>query len=266
MRPARFLIAVALACAFTLPARAADAPEGKPLAAVDLATREGAALVKGEWRYSDARIVEVDFKAAGSDKQPTGRAVKTYDLTPRAGGRDFDDSGWAAIDPATLDERRGNGKLWFNWYRIRVTIPERIGGFDPTGSTVVFETSVDDYAEVWVDGELPRAAAQSGGSVIKGWNAANRLVVGRNVKPGQQIQLAVFGANGPLSQPPTNFIWLRYARLEFHAGGREPYAVAPHEVNVEVLRLDPALDAIIPPNPKIYKLAEGFQFTEGPVW
>ena len=46
-------------------------------------------------------------------------------------------------------------------------------------------------------GELPRAAAQSGGSVIGGWNAVNRLVIGRNVKPGQKIQLAVFGANGP---------------------------------------------------------------------
>jgi gluconolactonase len=32
------------------------------------------------------------------------------------------------------------------------------------------------------------------------------------------------------------------------------------------VRLDPALDAIVPANPKIFKLAEGFQFTEGPVW
>jgi gluconolactonase len=210
--------------------------------------------------------VEVDFRAAGPDKQPTGRPVKAYDITPQAGTRDFDDSAWPVIEPDSLDERRGNGKLWFNWYRIRLTVPERIGGFDPTGSTVVFDTSVDDYAEVWVDGELPRAAGQSGGSVVKGWNAANRLVIGRDVRPGQQIQLAVFGANGPLSQPPTNFIWLRYAKLEFHPGGSGPYAVEPHEVNVEVLRLDPAIDAIVPPNAKIYKLAEGFQFTEGPVW
>ena len=40
----------------------------------------------------------------------------------------------------------------------------------------------------------------------------------------------------------------------------------PQEVNVEVVRLDPALDAIIPANPKIFKLAEGFIFTEGPLW
>ena len=89
--------------------------------------------------------------------------------------------------------------MCFAWYRINVTVPERIGNFDPTGSTVVFETSIDDYAEVWVDGELSRALGQMGGSVIGGWNAPNRLVVGRNVKPGQKIQLAVFGINGPLS-------------------------------------------------------------------
>jgi heme-degrading protein len=43
-------------------------------------------------------------------------------------------------------------------------------------------------------------------------------------------------------------------------------AVRPHEVNVEVVRLDPAIDPIVPLNPKIFKLAEGFQFTEGPIW
>jgi gluconolactonase len=43
-------------------------------------------------------------------------------------------------------------------------------------------------------------------------------------------------------------------------------AITPSEVNVEVVRKDPALDDIIGPNPKIFKLAEGFQFTEGPVW
>jgi gluconolactonase len=59
---------------------------------------------------------------------------------------------------------------------------------------------------------------------------------------------------------------MQYAKLEFHKIPAGPVAVAPHEVNVEVTRLDPAIDAIVPANPKIFKLAEGFQFTEGPVW
>jgi hypothetical protein len=54
---------------------------------------------------------------------------------------------------------------------MSVTVPEKIGTFSTLGSTVVFETSVDDYAEVWVDGELTRAVGQRGGSVILGWNA-----------------------------------------------------------------------------------------------
>src|SRR5205807_6171592 len=86
------------------------------------------------------------------------------------------------------------------------------------------------------------------------------------VQPGQKIQLAIFGINGPLSNPPTNYIWMREAKLEFYKGGVAPVAVTPSEVNVEVIRTDPAIDAIVPPNPKIFKLAEGFKFTEGPIW
>ena len=244
----------------------AGVPTGRPEASIDLASTAGVALVKGGWRYSDTRIVEVDFRGPGQDKQPTGVPVKTFDYTPHAGGVEFDDSKWEAISPTTLDQRRGNGRLGFNWYRLKLTIPDRIGDFDPAGSTAVFETSLDDYAEIWVDGELSRAPGQSGGSVIAGWNATNQLVVGRNVKPGQQIQLAIFGINGPLSNPPTNFIWMRYARLMFYKSGPGPVALTPSEVNVEVVRNDPAMNEIVGPNPKVYKLADGFLFTEGPVW
>jgi gluconolactonase len=151
-----------------------------------------------------------------------------------------------------------------------VTIPERVGTFETRGVTVVFETSLDDYAEVWVDGELPRAFSQSGGSVVKGWNAPNRLVVGRDVRPGQRIQLAIFGINGPISAAPTNYIWMRTARLDFYGPGSGaesgPFTVAPHEVNIEIEKLDPEIDEIVLPNPKLYKVASGFTFIEGPVW
>jgi len=244
----------------------ADAPTGKADAVIDLATRDGVDLVKGQWRYSDTKIIPVDFKAAGPDKQPTGKPIKTYDFTPHAGGVDFDDSKWEKIDPTTLDARRSTGRLCFNWYRINITIPERVNDVDLAGATAVFDTSIDDYAEVWVDGELSRALGQSGGSVVKGWNAPNRLIINRSVQPGQKIQLAIFGVNGPLSNPPTNYIFMREAKLEFYKGGVVPVAITPSEVNVEIIRKDAALDAIVPPNPKIFKLAEGFKFTEGPVW
>jgi gluconolactonase len=244
----------------------ADAPTGKPDAVIDLATKEGVDLVKGQWCYSDTKIIQVDFKAAGPDKQPTGKPTKTYDFTPHAGGADFDDSKWEKIDPTTLEGRRSTGRLCFNWYRINITIPPRANDVDLAGTTAVFETSIDDYAEIWVDGEMSRALGQSGGSVVKGWNAPNRLIINRSVQPGQKIQLATFGINGPLSNPPTNYIYMREAKLEFYKGGTVPVAITPSEVNVEIIRKDPAFDAIVPPNLKIFKLAEGFKFTEGPVW
>jgi gluconolactonase len=240
-----------------------------PAASIDLTTAEGVAQVQGTWRYADVELTQVTHHAPDAAGQPTGAPVRTWDITPHAGGREFDDGAWAVIEPATLKQRRGNGRLSFAWYRIAITVPSQVGGVDTRGASLELATSIDDYAEIWVDGELPRAAAQSGGSVIGGWNAVNRLVIGRNVKPGQKIQLAVFGANGPLSDPPANFIWMRLARLELRAhqpGDDEPVAVMPAEVNVQVLRKDPALDAIVPANAKIFKLAEGFQFTEGPIW
>src|SRR5437016_151745 len=244
----------------------ADAPPGKPDASIDLATKDGVDLVKGQWRYSDTKITEVNFKAAGADKQPTGPSNKTYDYTPHAGGTDFDGSKGEKVGAAKADARRSTGRLCFNWYRINITIPPRVNDVDLAGATAVFQTSLDDYAELWVDGEIARALGQSGGSVIKGWNAPNRLIINRSVQPGQKIQLAIFGINGPLSNPPTNYIWMREAKLEFYEGGIAPVAVTPSEVNVEVIRNDPAIDAIVPSNPKIFKLAEGFKFTEGPVW
>ena len=80
-----------------------DVPAGRPVATINLATDEGAALVRGQWRYSDTKIIETRFKAPGPDKQPTGEPIKTYDYTPHAGGADFDDSQWQAISASSPD-------------------------------------------------------------------------------------------------------------------------------------------------------------------
>ena len=238
-----------------------DPPFGRPDAVIDLATQQGAELVKGQWRYSDTKIVEVESRGPGADLKPSGAPIKTYDYTPHAGAADFDDSRWQMIDASTLDTRRSTGKLCFNWYRIKLTIPEKIGNFDPTGSTVSFEIVIDDYAEVWVDGKMPRVPGQTGGTVVKGFNAPNRVIIERNVRPGQQIQLAVFGANGPISYSPENFIWIKSATLDFY---KSPKVGIAQET--KIVRADAGLDEIIAPDAKIEKLAGGFLFTEGPVW
>jgi gluconolactonase len=128
---------------------------------------------------------------------------------------------------------------------------------------VDFEIVIDDYAEVWVDGKLPAVYGQSGSSVIKGYNAPNRVILEHSVEPGQKIQIAVFGINGPISASPNNFIWIKSAVLDFYKGGR---GNGIDQVGTRVIRKDPELDAILTPGTKIEKLAAGFLFTEGPVW
>jgi gluconolactonase len=253
--------AAAPACAFAQ--TTSDAPAGRPAAIINLATEAGVRLVKGQWRYRDATIVEVDHRAPGPDLRPSGPPNRTYDIAPHAGEAGFDDSGWTLLAPQELESRRGNGRLSFNWYRIKVTIPDRVGVLDPTGSTAVLEIVVDDYAEVWVNGQLPAVLGQTGGGLVKGFNAPNRVVLGRDVRPGQQFEVAVFGMNGPVSSPPGNFIWVRSATLDFYAPGQ---AGRIQQVRADVDRRDPLLDAIVPVSPTLEKLAGGFLFTEGPVW
>lgn len=237
-----------------------QATDGRPEATVDLRTREGAALVSGQWRYSDARLTEIEFNSAGTDMKPSGRPVKTLDQAVKAGGVDVDDSEWQRVDPTALETRRGNGRVSFGWYRLNVTIPERVGSFATAGSTAVFEVVVDDYAEIWVDGRLPRTLGQTGGSLVRGFNAPNRVVLTRDARPGQGIQLAIFAANAPLSDPPPNYLWIRSATLDFFK------PAAPAATAVRVTRVDPAIASIVAPNARIEKLADGFLFTEGPVW
>ena len=239
-------------------------PYGRPDATIDLRTKEGVQLVKGEWKYSDAKIVQVDSKGPGADLKPSGVPVRTYDYAPHAGVANFDDSAWPVVDPTTLDARRGNGKVSFNWYRIRVTLPEKVAAFPVMGATVSFEIVIDDYAEIWVNGSLPSVLGQSGGAVVKGWNAPNKVILTNNAKPGQQFEIAVFGFNGPISRSPENFIWVKSATLDFHKPGLTASGIKP--VETRIIRLDPALDSVIHADTKIEKLAGGFLFTEGPVW
>jgi len=240
-----------------------DLPVVLPAAVVDLRTQPGADLVQARWRYSDAKIIQVDHHAPGPDLRPSGPPNRTNDISPHAGAADFDDSGWDTIDPPALENRRSNGRLAFNWYRTRITLPQKVGGFNVTGATVVFELVIDDYAEIWVDGKLPLVLGQTGGQLIKGFNAPNRVVLTRDARPGQQIQLAIFGINGPVSNPPVNFIWIRSATLDFYRADQIGGIVSKP---AKIVRLDPALDGIIPRGAKLDKLAGGFQFIEGPVW
>src|SRR2546423_9377421 len=141
---------------------------GRPDAVVDLQTEAGAALVRGAWRYADCIVEEIDFVEVGAPDDPLGPGGppnRTYDVLPHAEGVEYDDSDWRVLAPEETMLRLANGRVCFNWYRIDVRIPDRVGELDATGATVVFEVVIDDYAEVWVDGKLPVALGDTGGRV-----------------------------------------------------------------------------------------------------
>ena len=258
--------AALLFAAAAVPQTTGAAPAGNPDAVVDLDSAAGAALVHAAWRYQDASIVETDFRAAGADRKASGASVRTHDITPLAAlvsAASFDDVAWQVVAPGTLDQRRSTGKLAFGWYRTAFALPDRIGDVSVAGAAIVLEIVVDDYAEVWVDGRLPQILGTQGGALVAGYNSPNRVVLTRDARPGQRIQVAVFAANGPLSSPPSNFVWVRSATLDVYRAGRVGAGV-PVETKID--RRDPALDAIVPPDARIERVASGFQFTEGPVW
>jgi gluconolactonase len=241
---------------------------GRPDAIVDLQDEGGVALVGGEWRYADARVRAIDFVdvAGPGAPDPLGPGTvrnQTYDVVPHAQAPDYPDAQWDVLAPADTRRRLSQGRVCFNWYRIAVTLPERVGDTDISGCTVVFEVVVDDYAEVWVNGELPLVLGAAGGRVVAGFNAPNRVVLTRDARPGDRFSIAVFGINGPISASPHNYIWMRTATLDVYAPGR---AVAAQPVEVGVERDDARIDALLPEGTRAERVAGGFEFTEGPVW
>ena len=186
-------------------------PSLPPSYVVNLMTPEGIAAFGTQWKNMDAKIVEGPAMAGAGAKWKTA-----YDIQPHAGESGFDDSSWPTIGAKELDERRGGGKVFFTWYRANLTIPARIGEFDTAGATAVLSVLVDDYAEVWVNGQMPRRSGYISPATIQGLNMPNRVVLAGAVKAGDRFQVAIFGINGPISVAPLNTVWFREAKIEFY--------------------------------------------------
>jgi len=182
-----------------------------PTHVVDLMTTEGAGALAAQWKVADVKIVDVP---AIQGAMPQYKM--TYDIEPKAGASDFDDSKWPNIAPKDLAARRSGGHVAFMWYRTPLTIPAKIGDFDPTGALAVLTVLVDDYAEVWVNGAIPGRSGYPSPATIQGHNMPNRVVLSTSVKPGDKFQIAVFGINGPISMAPANTVWFRQATMEFY--------------------------------------------------
>ena len=119
---------------------------------------------------------------------------------------DYDDSGWEVCQ--NIKEGRSKG-FTFGWYRITVTLPEQVEGVDIKGSQMYFETCIDDYGEIWIDGECIKPEGP-----VAGFNVAQRVLITREPQPGRKYVIACLAINGPLAAPGGG-IFLRYAKLAF---------------------------------------------------
>jgi len=186
-------------------------PAIPPSHVVDLMTAAGATALGAQWKVSDVKIVEVPAIQGAMPQYKT-----TYNIEPSAGAADFDDSKWPVIEPKELAARRSGGHVAFMWYRTGLTIPAKLGGFDPAGAVAVLTVLVDDYAEVWINGSIPGRTGYPSPATIQGHNMPNRVVLTSAARAGEKFQIAVFGINGPISMAPANTVWFRQAQLEFY--------------------------------------------------
>jgi len=187
------------------------APQLPPVHIVDLMTPAGSAAFGATWRGREAKIIEIPSL---TDSRPEFKT--TYDVEPHAEVAGFDDSDWEVVPPDDLGGRRGGGQISFFWYRTSLTIPREAAGFPTAGAMAVLRINIDDYAEIWIDHELPRLAGRPSPNLIQGFNMPNRIVLGASVSPGQKFAVAVFAINGPISAAPLNFLWFREAKVEFY--------------------------------------------------
>ena len=119
---------------------------------------------------------------------------------------DYDDSAWEK--DSDIQKRRSIG-FTFAWYRIRITIPSEVKGENVAGGRVWFETNVDNYGEVYVDGKIDRDRW-----VVTGNNTPKRILIEDPAIPGTEHTIAVLVANAPLGAP-VGTIFMRYATLAF---------------------------------------------------
>ncbi len=168
-----------------------------PRVALDLNTTEDRQKVKGQWRVAPGLV----------PGEPNEGLTAQLLATP-ARLADFDDSRWEVC--ANVRESRSVG-FTFAWYRITVEIPPSVDGVQVAGTRVWFETNIDNYGEIWVNGQIDR-----GTGVIVGINASQRVEISPSAVPGSKFVIAVLVLNGPLAEPRGG-IFMRYATLAFES-------------------------------------------------
>ena len=166
-----------------------------PRASLDLQDPQDLSVVRAQWRFAVGLV----------PGEPNEGLVSQLEGSP-ARLADYDDSGWEVT--ADLAEWRSRG-FSFIWYRTRITLPETVRGRRIQDTSCLFETCIDDYGEVWVDGKCDLARG-----AIQGFNVPQRVVVSSNPQPGDRHTIALLAVNGLLAAPG-GAVFVRFATLAF---------------------------------------------------
>ena len=166
-----------------------------PRATLNMQDSKDLQTVKGQWRFAPGLV----------PGQPNEGLVSQLAGSP-ARLPDYDDSKWQVCNDLTQWHSKG---FTFAWYRITVTLPATVGGRDIQGSRCLFETCVDDYGEIWINGECDRERG-----TVQGFNVPQRVVVSANPQAGERHTIAILAANGPLGAPG-GAVFVRYGTLAF---------------------------------------------------
>jgi hypothetical protein len=170
-----------------------------PRVALDLNAAEDRQNVKGQWRV-----------AQGLVPGEPNEGLTAQLLASPARLADYDDSRW---EVCTNIRKSLSVGFTFAWYRITVELPQSVNGIEVAGSRVWFETNIDNYGEIWIDGQIDRSTG-----VIVGINAQHRVEVSASAVPGARHVIACLVVNGPLAEPRGG-IFMRYATLAFETPG-----------------------------------------------
>ena len=166
-----------------------------PRVALDLNNADDRQKVNGEWRVGEGFV-------PGEPNE--GLTARLLACPPRE--VDFDDSDWRVCNDIRASLSEG---FTFAWYRITVELPELVNGMPVQGARLWFETNIDNYGEIWVNGQIDRSTG-----VIVGINAPQRIELNPSATPGNTYVIACLVANGPLAEPRGG-IFMRFATLSF---------------------------------------------------
>ena len=166
-----------------------------PRVALDLNNAADRQKVKSEWKVGEG------FVPGEPNEGLTARLLAS---PPREAN--FDDSGWSVC--ADIRKSLSVG-FTFAWYRTTVELPLEVNNMPVEGARLWFETNVDNYGEVWVNGQGDRSTG-----VIVGINAPQRIELSPGATPGSKYVIACLVANGPLAEPRGG-IFMRLATLAF---------------------------------------------------